>query len=139
RSTDAACRADIREAGPRWYERYHSEDVVAGRLLNCIQRCVEPTSADLVLHALREQQADLLLIKYGVPGYGVLGSRTRLVGAHHNFLNSAPVVRFRLSMRRLRHNYPILGGAVFHALYWPTRAFLWSGRKLKQRLCRFCS
>ena len=123
-STDPDYRAQIKKSGPEWFERYHSQDVVAGRLLDSLTKVLSNEQRRNLGHELREMRAEIEQIKIAAGqsrwssgissmsqafGFGELGrSASRMSGLKLQFL-------------RLREKHPVFGGILFNAVRWPYR------------------
>jgi len=130
KATDPAYRERIKVDGVNWYDRFHSEAVVATRLVSGLMRSLHPEPVNLLLRGQRGIQAQLLLQQHP-PKSGWLSTVvSKLERAGRQALGSDLTLRARRSIRSLQARRPILGGFVFHVLYWPIRAAIWVARKI---------
>lgn len=130
KATDPAYRERIKVDGVNWYDRFHSEAVVAARLVSGLMDLLCPEPVELLLRGQREIQAGLYLQEYrSKPGLLSTFS-TKLERMGRQVVGSDLALRARREIRSLQARRPILGSVAFNMLYWPARAAIWVGRRI---------
>lgn len=148
-STQPEYRNKIKRDGIAWHDRYHSETVVAGRLLDSLATCLEPDAGELMLARQRLMHAELLVLARGITQDN-MGDCDKAEIRHQEFLgavaqldNKVAAIQATISSfpptgslvrvaKRLSESQSLLGRTIYHALRIPWRAASWLFRKLSK-------
>ena len=123
RLTEPAVSKWYRQAGPEWYRRYHSEDVVAGRLLDSLSHCLKVDSLYDPIRKMSELEATLMARLELSP---TVNSTNKSRQNSRKFAQ-----RISIYLQQLRLRCPVVGGF----LYAAARALYRTSKVLAQKLC----
>jgi hypothetical protein len=141
-----------------WYDRYHSEAVVVGRLLDSLAACLEPTPGELALSRQRMMHAELFSVALTAARHEKDGHKNNLTeinnilkDGHKNNLteinnilteinkltviqttmaNSTMSSRLARIVGHLRESRSIPGRMIYQSLRLPWKVINWFARKI---------
>ncbi|MEY4999466.1 MAG: hypothetical protein RIS00_1510 [Pseudomonadota bacterium] len=106
-AADPAYKAQIMQDAVAWYEDFHSETVVAARLLDSLVHSLQPDATTLLFRKQRDIEAELV--------------QARLTSAHTAYSKKNSTLLLKQRILGLRSAYPVAGGIIFYSFFFPFR------------------
>jgi hypothetical protein len=130
-STSQDYKNYISVIGPEWYNKYHSENIVAGRLFDSFISVLLPAEYDLMSRKFNELRAEIHSnthsVNYLIEQYKEYNLNQELLSA---IVPLGRMTRAKNWLRRLKEKFPVLGGALFHCMRLMLRSIRWLVRPL---------